>query len=47
VAQIGLFEALPTKGDEVATKLAKLDLDQITPFDAMLFLAELKRDISD
>ena len=47
VPQIGLFEALPTKGDEVATKLAKLDLDQITPFDAMLFLAELKRDISD
>ena len=47
VPQMGLFEGPATKGDEVATKLAKLDLDQITPVDAMLFLAELKRDISD
>ena len=47
VPQMGLFEGPATKGDEVATKLAKLNLDQITPVDAMLFLAELKRDISD
>ena len=45
--QMGLFEGPVTKNDKLATKLAKLDLDQITPVDAMLFLAELKRDISE
>jgi len=46
-AQIGLFELSSTKNDDVVAQIAEIDLERITPVDAMLFLARLKDDISD
>lgn len=45
-SQIGLFERSPTKAEEAMAKILKIDLDQITPVDALLLLTRLKDDMS-
>jgi DNA mismatch repair protein MutS len=41
--QLGLFEVPPAVEDVVAEKLREVDLEQTTPMDALVLLAELKR----
>ena len=41
--QLGLFEVPPAVEDVVAEKLREIDLEQTTPMDALVLLAELKR----
>jgi DNA mismatch repair protein MutS len=43
--QLGLFEA-PAPLEAVARRLKDLDLDRLTPLDALTLLADLKREIS-
>jgi len=45
-SQIGLFERSPASHDEAIAEISKVDLDQITPVDALLLLAKLKDDLS-
>ena len=45
-SQIGLFEHSPAMYDEAIAEILKVDLDQITPVDALLLLAKLKDDLS-
>jgi len=45
-SQIGLFERAPTRHAEAIAEISKIDLDQITPVDALLLLAKLKEDLS-
>ena len=45
-SQIGLFEHPPTKSDQAMMQIKKVNLDQITPVDALLLLAKLKDDLS-
>jgi hypothetical protein len=44
--QLGLFEA-PAPLEAVARRLKDLDLDRLTPLDALTLLADLKREISE
>ena len=46
-SQMGLFERRSEKHGNVIGQIAEIDLDQIAPVDALLFLAKLKSDISD
>ncbi|MEE3202553.1 MAG: DNA mismatch repair protein MutS [Acidobacteriota bacterium] len=46
-SQMGLFEGRSEKHNTVIAQIAGIDLDQITPVDALQFLAGLKDDISD
>ena len=43
-AQLGLFAAPPVADTAVAKRLRAVDLDQMTPLDALTLLAELKRE---
>ena len=43
--QLGLFQAAPPPDDGLRDKVAALDLDRMTPIDALTFLAEIKRDL--
>jgi DNA mismatch repair protein MutS len=40
--QLGLFQSAPPADDELRQKLAALDLDHMTPMEALTLLAELK-----
>jgi DNA mismatch repair protein MutS len=43
--QLGLFQAPPaTRSDELRDKLAAVDVDRLTPIDALTLLAELKKE---
>jgi len=42
--QLGLFQT-PSPGDQVAERLKSVDVDRLTPLDALTLLAELKRDL--
>ncbi len=42
--QLGLFET-PTPADTVARRLREIDLDRLTPLEALTLLADLKRDV--
>jgi len=43
-AQLGLFDAA-TPGDEIVRRLKDVDLDRLTPIEALALLADLQRDI--
>ncbi len=42
--QLGLFQSAAPADDGLRTKLAALDLDHMTPMEALTFLAELKKE---
>jgi DNA mismatch repair protein MutS len=44
--QLGLFQA-PAADDGVRTKLAAVDVDHMTPMEALAFVAALKKEVSD
>ena len=44
--QLALFQAPSSAGDRVAERLAQVDVDRMTPLEALGLLAELKRDLS-
>jgi DNA mismatch repair protein MutS len=43
--QLGLFQAPVAGDDKVREKLAAVDVDRMTPLDALAFLAELKKEV--
>src|SRR5262245_13211800 len=43
--QLGLFQAIPSPDDELREKIAAIDVDRMTPLEALLFLGELKKDL--
>jgi DNA mismatch repair protein MutS len=45
--QLGLFQAPASATDEVRRRLAALDLDRMTPLEALTALAELKKDVAE
>ena len=44
-AQLGLFQTQPTSHSRLAEQLNEIDLDQLTPIDALKLLARLKKDL--
>ena len=46
-AQLGLFEAPPASHERVLHRVRELDVDRLTPIDALGLLAELKQDLED
>jgi DNA mismatch repair protein MutS len=44
--QLGLFE-VPTPMDNVARRLKEIDINRLTPLDAMTLLADLKREVDE
>jgi DNA mismatch repair protein MutS len=42
--QLGLFQAAPEK-DALRQRLAEVDVNRLTPLDALSLLAELKKDL--
>jgi DNA mismatch repair protein MutS len=42
--QLGLFAAPPSRGDELVRKLEAIDVDRMTPLDALSLLADLQRE---
>ena len=45
--QLGLFQGPPTRDDRLATRLADIDVERMTPIDALALLADLKRELDD
>ncbi len=45
--QLGLFQAAPAADDPLRTTLAALDVDRMTPLEALTVLAQLKKDAQD
>ena len=45
--QLGLFQAAPTGHARVAERLQVLEIDRLTPIDAMNLLAELKKELNN
>ena len=45
--QLGLFQAAPTGHARVAERLQALEIDRLTPIDAMNLLAELKKELNN
>jgi DNA mismatch repair protein MutS len=43
--QLGLFQSPPPVDDELRRKIEGVDVDRMTPIEALTFLAELKRDL--
>jgi DNA mismatch repair protein MutS len=43
--QLGLFQTAPAIDDELRKKIEDLDVDRMTPIEALTFLAELKKDL--
>ena len=43
--QLGLFQAPPAGDDPVAKRLREMDVNQLTPLQALALLADLKRDV--
>ena len=43
--QLGLFQAIPSPDDVVREKIAAIDVDRMTPIEALTFLSELKKDL--
>jgi len=43
--QLGLFQAPPAGDDPVAKRLREIDVNQLTPLQALALLADLKRDV--
>jgi len=41
--QLGLFQA-PSPDDQLRRRLASVDVDRMTPLEALTFLSDLKRD---
>ncbi len=42
--QLGLFQAAPSEEDRIRLRLKGLDIDNLTPLQALSLLAELKRE---
>ena len=42
--QLGLFQAPRRRGSDACTRLRELDVDNLTPLQALTLLAELKRE---
>ena len=42
--QLGLFQASPSADDRLAQRLRQVEIDRITPLDALMLLADLKKD---
>lgn len=45
--QLGLFQRQPTPGDRLAARLMKLELEEMTPVEALSLLADLKQELND
>ncbi len=45
--QLGLFQAPAAQDDPLRQRLRALDVDQLTPLQALMLLAELKSDAGD
>ena len=45
--QLGLFQRQPTRGDRLAARLTNIEVEQMTPADALSLLADLKRELDD
>ncbi|MGE5358375.1 MAG: DNA mismatch repair protein MutS [Bacteroidales bacterium] len=43
--QLGLFQAVPSAGDRLAERLREIDTDRLTPLEALMLLADLKKSI--
>ncbi len=43
--QLGLFQSAPAVDDRWRQKVAAVDVDRMTPIDALTFLAQLKKDL--
>ena len=41
--QLGLFQSVPSAGDRLAERLREVDPDRLTPLEALMLLAELKK----
>src|SRR5262245_32867685 len=43
--QLGLFQAGEARGDALREKISTIDVDRMTPLEALALLAELKREL--
>ena len=46
-AQLGLFQVLPANQNRIAERLREVDVERLTPLDALSLLTELKHDLND
>ncbi len=44
--QLGLFQSPPSAGDRIADRLREIDVDRLTPLDALMLLADLKKGLA-
>lgn len=45
--QLGLFQSVPSAGDRLAERLREVDPDRLTPLEALMLLAELKKSVDN